>query len=125
MAQHLEALERANEVRFARLDLKRAIKAREVLASEVLLSHIPDWLEGMRVEELILAAPRMQRRVFHRAMNANHIRLTARVGDLTPRKRHALADRIAEWESRRLDRIGAAAMTFTPSQLTNERSSNA
>jgi hypothetical protein len=109
MSQHLEALQRANTVRHGRAQLKRDIKAGEILVTEILSVEIPDWLMTMRVEELALTIPRFQRRLFQRAMFAADAGLGLAVGALTPRQRSILVDRIGEWELRRWDRARAAA----------------
>lgn len=96
--QHLVALDRANVVRLARAELKRAIRNREVLVAEVLLGDIPDWLEQMRVEELVLTIPRFPLREFERLMATTKAKLTQVVGGLGDRRRYFLAIAIAEWE---------------------------
>ena len=99
MAQHMEALERANLVRRARAELKRAIKAREVLVAEVLLGELPDWLEGMSLEELCLAIPRFATGRFHALMRRTATKPTCQISDLTARKRCELGEELAVWES--------------------------
>ena len=95
----MAALQRANEVRLARVALKRDIKAGEVLASEVLLGDIPDWLEGMRLEELCGAIPRFGWRHFERSIHRTHTRFSATVADLTTRKREVVAEDLADYEA--------------------------
>jgi hypothetical protein len=104
----MEALERANVVRFARAELKRDLKAGHVLATEVLLSEIPDWLESMPVEKLILSTPHFPRRVYHRLMYAAAAGLGSTVGSLTERQRRVLGDRVGDWELRHWARRAAA-----------------
>lgn len=104
MSQPLEAIAIANEVRFARFHLRRDIKAGHVLAAEVLNSDIPDWLKRMPVEQLVMASPRFQHRLYQRAMYRAEAKLTATIGDLTERKRAVLADQVGDWEQGRLDR---------------------
>jgi len=100
MAQHLLALESANEIRIARSELKKAVKAREVLVAEVLLGETPDWLRQMSVEALALTVPGLGQRRFQRLMNGAQISLGARIGNLTQRQRDALAETFCEWELR-------------------------
>lgn len=109
MSQPLQALKQANEVRLARFKLKRDLKAGEVMAAEVLLSEIPDWLERMPVEELVLARHRFQRRNFQRAMHAGHAGLGLTIGELTQRQREIVGAQIAEFELRIRSRSSAAA----------------
>lgn len=115
MEPHMRALQRANEVRLARVELKRAVKAREVMVGEILLADIPDWLEGMRLEELCNAIPQFSWRHFQRLCQRNLVRLTAAVGDLTARKRAVLTADLADYEveaearrARRRHRAGGA-----------------
>ena len=98
MSQHLEALERANVVRIARAELKRAIKAGEVGGAEVLLGEIPDWLEQLRVEDLCRSVPRFSWRSFQRLMQEAQAGLTQTVGGLTARQQKAIGEGMAEWE---------------------------
>lgn len=101
----MEALQQANLVRLARAALKRDIKAGEVLAAEVLLlAEVPDWLGAMRLEEFCNAIPRFRFRTFQELTHACEIKLTATVGDLNPRRRKLLGERLAEWEADAADR---------------------
>jgi hypothetical protein len=99
MEQHMQALQRASFVRLARAELKRAVKAREVLVGEILLTEIPDWLGSMRLEELCNAIPGSTWRHFQRAMQETHTKLSATLGGLTPRKREMLGELLASWEA--------------------------
>ncbi len=98
MAQHLKALERANVVRLARAELKRAIKDGEVGGAEVLLGSIPDWLEQLRVEDLCKAVPRFSWRSCQRLMQDAQAGPTRTLGALTARQRKAIGEGLAEWE---------------------------
>src|SRR2546423_15664258 len=55
--QHLQALERANEVRLARADLKRRIAQGHVSAAEIVLACPPE-VEGMAVAHLLMSQRR-------------------------------------------------------------------
>ena len=52
--QHLQALQRANEVRLARADLKRRIAQGHVSAAEIVLACPPE-VEGMAVADLLMS----------------------------------------------------------------------
>ena len=54
--QRLAALKRANEIRERRKQLKLDLRSGQVLLAEALLSDA-DWLQTMRVRELLLATP--------------------------------------------------------------------
>jgi hypothetical protein len=98
MSQHLEALERANRIRFARAQLKRDIKVRKVSAAEVLLSDIPDWLEKMAIEDLLRATVRLGTKKIQRFLYAVPCGPLQTVGELTVRQRSVLAEKVADWE---------------------------
>jgi hypothetical protein len=55
--QHMQALARANEVRFARAELKRRIAAGTVLVGEVILT-CPWEAASMTIGELLVSQPR-------------------------------------------------------------------
>jgi hypothetical protein len=99
VAQHLEALQRANVVRLARAELKRAIKNRDVGGAEVLLGEIPEWLEEMRVEDLCNAIPRFSWRAYQQVMQEAGAGLSLTIGALTTRQRQAIGVGLAEWET--------------------------
>ncbi len=65
LAQRLEALDRANEIRSARSQLKRDLKAGEANLAAI-LNNPPDRLHSMRVRDLLRAVPKLgQVRVDH------------------------------------------------------------
>lgn len=99
MSQHVEALERANIVRLARAELKKAVKAREVMVAEILAGEVPDWLERMPFFELCGAIPRFSDRHFTRLVEEGGARPTLLVGQLTRRQRGVFAESLAVWES--------------------------
>jgi hypothetical protein len=107
--QHMQALELANSIRLARAELKRHIKAGDVLAAEVLLGDVPDFLEGMRLEEFCNAIPRYQWRFHQQLMQSTHTGLAAVIGDLTARKRRLIAEELGEWEAAADERRRARA----------------
>jgi len=90
MSQHLEALERANEVRLGRADLKRQIKAGAASVVGV-LDEVPSEAGTMTVAELLRAQERLGSRRARRFLAPLGIRENRRVGDLTERQRRQLA----------------------------------
>jgi hypothetical protein len=98
MAQHLEALERANVVRYARAELKRAVKAGDVKVAEVLMGDIPDWLGRMRLEELCMCLHRFPIATYHRFTTQAGVGAARLIGELTARQRRALSELLADWE---------------------------
>jgi hypothetical protein len=107
--QHMAALERANENRLAQNELRRAIKAREVLLAEVLLGDVPDYLRNMSGEKLARSVPRLPARLWQRWLYTANAGLGATIGSLTQRQRTLLAARAAEWECAAIERERARA----------------
>ena len=58
--QHLQALERANQVRLARAQLKRRVAAGQISATEIVLACPPE-AEGMAVSDLLMSQRRWGR----------------------------------------------------------------
>jgi hypothetical protein len=75
----MQALEIANTAREKRKDLKIALKAGEVLLADTLLSDA-DWLQGMRVRDLLLATPGIGKVKAKRTLRHFHLSETARLG---------------------------------------------
>ena len=90
LEQRREALNRANLVRTSRSELKGNLKRREVTLAEALLHPSEDVL-GMKVVELLLAAPKFGRVKVDKAMRLHHISPSKTIGGLTERQRLALA----------------------------------
>ena len=57
LTQRMEALQRANDVRSRRAQLKRDLKAGRQQIHELLL-HPPDYLQSAKVFDLLLAVPK-------------------------------------------------------------------
>lgn len=60
LVQRLEALDRANAVRIKRAALKRELKAGRMSVVE-LIERPPEYIESMKVIDLLLAAPKLGR----------------------------------------------------------------
>jgi hypothetical protein len=118
VAQHLEALERANEVRLARAALKREIKAGQVALGDYLAEpDLPDWLDGMPLEELLGALPGLRRSRIGEWMHEVPINRGALIRALTYRKRRILAAQVQGWERHAADRAQRRARA----SIGNER----
>lgn len=82
----MDALQRANKIRSLRAQLKRDLKAGRRRAHDLILEP-PEWLETMKLFDLILAMPKYGR------VKVNKIHVQARispsktVGGLSPRQR--------------------------------------
>ena len=91
--QHLRALERANEVRIARAELKRQIAASEVTVEEVVRDR-PWEAERMSLSELLISQKRWGRARCRRLLQPLGLLENKEVGSLTDRQRGALADQL-------------------------------
>ena len=87
--QRLDALERANEVRFYRADLKRALKDGRVLVVDVLTGTDP-MLDTMKIDELLLACPKLGRAKVNRILRMSGVSPSRTLCGLTVRQRAAL-----------------------------------
>jgi hypothetical protein len=88
--QRLRALERANEVRLARAELKRRIADGNVSAAEVILDCPPE-ADSWEVGELLMSQRRWGRTRCFKFLNRNQISEVKPVGKLTERQRQMLA----------------------------------
>jgi hypothetical protein len=98
--QPMQALEVANHNRFARAELKRAIKSGDVRVAEVLLADLPSWLENMTVEELFDSVRGMPLKSRYRIFNATPTNPNQTLRWLTTRQRDVLAECAEAWQGR-------------------------
>ena len=102
--QRLRALERANEVRLARAELKRRIAEGDVSVAELLLVPPPEagsWAIG----ELLMSQRRWGSTRCRKFLFRNHITETKPVGALTERQRRLLAAQLESCNSRELQLV--------------------
>ena len=88
--QHLQALQRANEVRLARADLKRRIAQGQLSASDIVL-RCPPEVEGMSVSDLLMSQRRWGRTRCRKFLAAIPLAENKSIGSMTDRQRKALA----------------------------------
>jgi hypothetical protein len=92
--QRLRALERANEVRLARAELKRRIADGEVSAAEVILS--PPWEAcSWSVADLLMTQRRWGTTRCRKFLLRNQVSETKPLGALTDRQRRLLATQLS------------------------------
>lgn len=94
--QRMSALGRANEIRFRRARLKKALKAGDYTPATVLFSLEYDWLLKMRVETVLLATPTLGRVKVARALNHCRISPSKTIQGMTDRQREELLSYLAE-----------------------------
>lgn len=88
LAQRYRALDRANEVRVYRADLKRRIAAGETPLSDALADEM---CATMRVVDLLLVVPKVGRVKADRVLRRAHISPSKRVRGLTDRQTRDMA----------------------------------
>jgi hypothetical protein len=102
----MRALERANSVRLARAELKRAIARGDRDAAEV-VSECPWETESMTIAELLTSQRRWGRTRARKFLMPLSLNENKQLGTLTPRQRRLLATELA---SRTRGGVSAAAI---------------
>ncbi len=92
--QRLRALERANEVRLARAEIKRRIAEDELSAAEIILS-CPWEVDTWSVADLLMSQPRWGVSRCRKFLTRIEISEVKPVGKLTERQRLLLAQELA------------------------------
>jgi hypothetical protein len=87
--QHLRALQRANEVRLARAELKRRIATGELDIAEVIL-HSPPEARSMAVADLLMSQHRWGQTRCRRFLAQVPMSEKKAIGSMTERQRQAL-----------------------------------
>jgi hypothetical protein len=104
--QRLRALERANEIRLARAELKRRIADSDVSVAEVLLDP-PLEAASWAIGDVLTSQRRWGSTRCRKFLSRNNIMETKAVGALTERQRRLLAGQLESCESRELELVGA------------------
>jgi hypothetical protein len=104
--QRLRALERANEVRLARAELKRRIADGDVSVADVLLDP-PLAASSWAIGDVLTSQRRWGSTRCRKFLSRNNIMETKAVGALTERQRRLLAGQLDSCESQELALIGA------------------
>ena len=92
--QHMRALERANLVRLARAELKRAIARGDLEASEV-VRDCPWETESMTISELLTSQRRWGRTRARKFLMPLSLNENKQLGTLTSRQRRVLSTELA------------------------------
>jgi hypothetical protein len=87
--QRMEALQRANDIRSRRAQLKRDLKAGRQPIDELLLAP-PEYLETAKVFDLLLAVPKYGRVKVNKILTQCKISPSKTVGGLSERQRREL-----------------------------------
>ena len=89
LVQRMDALQRANEIRTQRAQLKRDLKAGRVSIQELLLRP-PDYLETAKVFDMLLAVPKYGRVKVNKILVQCRISPSKTIGGLSERQRTEL-----------------------------------
>lgn len=92
--QYMRALERANEVRLARAELKRRVGAGQLPAAHVILTS-PWEVSSMAVADLLMSQRRWGRTRTRRFLAGIPLSETKTIGSMTDRQRRRLSDQLA------------------------------
>ena len=87
--QRMEALQRANDIRTQRAQLKRDLRAGNLTIDSLLLSP-PAYLETAKVVELLLAVPKYGRVKVNKILTQCKVSPSKTVGGLSERQRREL-----------------------------------
>ena len=89
LVQRMEALQRANDIRSRRAQLKRDLKAGRTPIHELLLDP-PDYVQTAKVFDLLLAVPKYGRVKVNRILTQCRISPSKTIGGLSERQRNEL-----------------------------------
>jgi hypothetical protein len=89
LMQRMEALQRANQIRTRRAELKRNLKAGRASIHDLLLDP-PDWVETAKVFDMLLAVPKYGRVKVNRILTVCRISPSKTIGGLSQRQRTEL-----------------------------------
>lgn len=93
----MRALARANQVRLARAELKRAVAAGEIDVTEVII-YCPWEANSMPVADLLISQRRWGETRCHKLLARLPVSEKKTLGSLTDRQRHALAAMLSSAE---------------------------
>ncbi len=91
LVQRMEALQRANDIRSRRAQLKRDLKAGRQPIHELLLDP-PEYLETAKVFDLLLAVPKYGRVKVNKILSTCRISPSKTIGGLSERQRTELVE---------------------------------
>lgn len=101
--QHMRALQRANEIRLARAELKRGVAIGEVDVADVIFD-CPEEAQGMTVADLLLSQRRWGQTRCRRILAQVPITERKTIGSLTERQRRQLVGMLIAVRATRMHR---------------------
>lgn len=105
LAQSMDALKLANEVRYQRKVLKDELRAGQTTVVAA-LNDPPPWLETMRLAELLLALKFLGKAKVDKALEACRLPNSQTIGTLSPRSRADLITYLYNRNPVLRDRLG-------------------
>ena len=93
LVQRMEALQRANEIRTRRAQLKRDLKAGRLSIHDLLLEP-PEYIGTAKVFDMLLAVPKYGRVKANRILNQCRISPSKTIGGLSERQRSELISQL-------------------------------
>ena len=93
LIQRMDALQRANEIRTKRAQLKRDLKGGRVSIHDLLLTP-PDYLETAKVFDMLLAVPKYGRVKVNKVLQQCRISPSKTIGGLSQRQRSELVGQL-------------------------------
>lgn len=93
LVQRMDALNRANEVRTKRAQLKRDLKAGRKSVHDLLLEP-PELVETMKVADILLATPKYGRVKTDKVLRQSRISPSKTIGGMSERQRTEVVSRL-------------------------------
>jgi hypothetical protein len=93
LAQRMEALGNANKIRTDRAQVKRDLKAGRTQAIDLLLEP-PEWMETMKVFDLLFACPKYGQVKVDKVLKFCRISSSKKIGELSERQRIEVVSRL-------------------------------
>ena len=103
--QHMEALERANQVRLARAELKRRVAEGDVTVAEVVLT-CPPAAQSMAISDLLTCQRQWGRNRCRKFLATVPLSEAKTIGTMTQRQRKALASMLSMATRRTTTEVG-------------------
>lgn len=115
--QHMRALERANQVRLARAELKRRVAVNETTVAEVILD-CPWEAESMAVGDLLMSQRRWGQTRCRKFLAQVPMSEKKTIGSMTARQRRTLADMLSRPQRARAWEAGEGGLPYLRDSLT-------
>lgn len=95
LTQRMDALQKGNQIRNLRKNLKRDLKGKRKTIEDILLNP-PEYVMTMKLFDLVLAAPKYGRVKANKVLQQCRISPSKTIGGLSPRQRTELVTLLRE-----------------------------